>query len=91
MIRKKDFIIPYPKNCRKRHYHVRIKSRIVEFKIQLEVFIKNNWYPIVRYDTAHGFAHRDIIRFDGKIEKTLLFLNNYNDALNFADADIKIN
>lgn len=91
MIRKKDFVIPYPENCRKRHYHIRIKNRIVEFKIQLEVFIKNKWYPIVRYDTAHGFAHRDIIHFNGQVDKTPLVLNNYKDALNFADADIKIN
>ena len=91
MIKRKSFVIPYPQNCRKRHYHSRIKNRVVEFRIQLEVFIKNKWYPMVRYDTAHGFAHRDIIHFNGEIEKTPLFLNNYNDALNFAEADIKIN
>lgn len=91
MLRKKDFVIPYPENCRKRHYHIRIGSKIVEFKVQLEVLIKNKWHPVVRYDTAHGFAHRDIIHFGGQIDKTPLFLNSYKDALNFADADIKIN
>jgi len=91
VIRKKEFVILYPENCRKRHYHIRIKNKIAEFKVQLEVFVKNKWRPIVRYDTAHGFAHRDIIHFDGTVDKTPLFVNNYNDALNFADADIKIN
>ncbi|OIO72863.1 MAG: hypothetical protein AUJ85_09155 [Elusimicrobia bacterium CG1_02_37_114] len=91
MVKKKEFIVPYPENCRKRYSHTRIKNRIVDFKVQLEVFLKNRWYPIVRYDTAHGFAHRDIIHFDGRIEKIPLFLNNYNETLNFADTDIKMN
>ncbi|WP_455423484.1 DUF7718 family protein [Candidatus Hakubella thermalkaliphila] len=25
------------------------------------------WRPVVRYDTAHGFAHKDVIRANGEV------------------------
>lgn len=36
------------------------RDRVTEFVVQLECFIEGKWIPIVRYDTAHGFAHRDL-------------------------------
>ena len=49
------------------------------------------WYPVVRYDTAHGYAHRDIMTIQGDINKTPLFNQDYNDALTFAENDLKSN
>ena len=46
---------------------------------------------MVRYDTAHGFAHRDLMDIKGNIEKTPLFNQDYNDALTFAEKDLKLN
>jgi hypothetical protein len=57
----------------------------------LEICVKSKWYPVVRYDTTHGFAHRDFIHPDGHSEKTPIFVQNYNDALTFAEADLKTN
>jgi hypothetical protein len=51
----------------------------------------DQWHPIVRYDTAHGFAHRDLINRRGDVTKTPLFINDYNDALAFAESDLKAN
>ncbi len=51
----------------------------------------NRWYPVVRYDTAHGFTHRDMMDLKGSIEKTPLFNQDYNDALTFAESDLKLN
>jgi len=45
------------------------KGQILKFVVQLEIKIGNFWKPIVRYDTAHGYSHKDIIRADGSIEK----------------------
>ena len=58
---------------------------------QSNTMIEGKWYPVVRYDTVHGFAHRDLIDIKGKITKTPLFIQDYNDALTFAESDLKAN
>jgi hypothetical protein len=45
----------------------------------------------VRYDTSHGFAHRDMMSFKGSVIKTPLFNQDYNGALTFAESDLKLN
>mgnify|MGYP001596431586 CR=1 FL=1 len=78
-------------NVRRRHEHVRIGNKIISFVVQIEFNVDGKWHPVVRYDTAHGFAHRDLLRPHGKLEKTPLFLHTYNEALDFAEADLKNN
>lgn len=46
---------------RYRHRHVWKHGKIVEFRIQYEAFIAGRWYPVVRYDSAHGEPHRDTL------------------------------
>ena len=46
---------------------------------------------MVRYDTEHGFAHRDLLDKEGHKQKTPIFTRNYNEALTFAEHDIKVN
>ncbi len=79
-------------DCRRRHSHQRIGKWIIEFSIQLEIWHEQQWRPIRRYDTAHGFAHKDLISFSGKVKKTALDdIQNFNEALTFAENDIKSN
>ena len=59
--------------------------------VQLETNAKDKWCPVVRYDTKHGFAHKDIIHFDGSAEKFNLGMSNYNIAMIFAEQDLKSN
>ena len=46
---------------------------------QNETKIDDKWYPAVRYDTNHGFAHRDLMSLEGSFEKTPLFNQNNNE------------
>ena len=46
---------------------------------------------VVRYDTAHGFAHRDLLNLKEDAKKTPLFNQDFNDALTFAENDLKTN
>jgi len=46
---------------------------------------------VVRYDTAHGFSHRDQYDNRGTAIKTPLLAFNFNQALTFAEADLKAN
>lgn len=53
--------------------------------------LRGQWLPVVRYDTEHGFAHRDLLDKKGNKQKTPLFTKDYNEALTFAEYDIKSN
>lgn len=91
MLKKIEFTNWYSDGCRVRHTHICSYGKILEFILQLEINIEGKWYPIVRYDTSHGFAHRDYCHPDGSTEKTPLFVSNYNEALTFAQEDINLN
>lgn len=69
----------------------KLKAEILRFVVQYEALISEKWYPIVRYDTAHRFAHKDIMKPDGKITKQPLFFENYNLAFTYATLDLKAN
>lgn len=91
MIREISFVYPLtPELCdRLRVSALKEKKNITGFVFQYEAFIKGKWYPIVRYDTSHGFAHKDIIHYNGKKEKQPLYFPNYNLAFTFAIQDLK--
>jgi hypothetical protein len=66
------------------------KGKVVRFVVQFETLIRNEWRPIVRYDTSHGFAHKDIIHYNGEQDKQPLHFENFNMAFTFAMQDLKI-
>ena len=86
-----EYAVPLGSDSRYRHYHSSERGRVVEFCVQYEIYIHGKWCPVVRYDTAHGFAHRDFMDLKGVVSKTPLFTNDYNEALTFAESDIKSN
>jgi len=69
----------------------RVKSpwrRVLRFMAQLECRFNGEWEPVVRYDTAHGFAHRDMLHPSGKTDKIETAVRDYNEALTFAIHDL---
>jgi hypothetical protein len=66
------------------------KGKVLKFVVQYEADIENKWRAIVRYDTSHGFAHKDIIHYNGKKEKQPLYFPDQNMAFTFAIQDLKI-
>lgn len=52
--------------------------------VQYEAFIEDEWRPVVRFDTAHGFFHMDNAKPDGEDEKHVLSFTDLGDALTFA-------
>ena len=85
-----EYVIPLGENARKRHCHETNKGKVTGFSVQLEVFVNNLWQAVIRYDSAHGFAHIDQYYLDGKKIKKELHLK-LNEALILADEDIKEN
>lgn len=64
-------------------------GEIVHFVVQYEAFIAGMWRAIIRYDTSHGFAHRDVIHPKGTTDKQPLFIADFNRAFTFAIEDLK--
>ena len=89
-MRISEYVIPLGENARKRHYHETDKGKVVAFAVQLEVFVNNQWQVVIRYDSAHGFAHVDRYYLDGRKTKKNLNLK-LSEALIVADEDIKEN
>ena len=85
-----EYVIPLGENARKRHYHETDKGKVAAFTVQLEVFVNDQWREVIRYDSAHGFAHVDRYYFDGRKVKKELNLK-LDEALTLADEDIKEN
>jgi hypothetical protein len=67
------------------------KGEIMEFVVQYETLMSRAWKPVVRYDTAHGFAHKDIIKASGEVVKQPIFFESFNMAFTYATLDLKMN
>ena len=67
-----------------------IGRSVSKFSVQYLARIEGEWQPVVRYDTAHGFAHMDISHPDGTQETRELKAGGYREALGQAIADLKV-
>ncbi len=67
----------------------RAGREIVSFVVQYEAYLGETWHPIVRFDTAHGFAHRDRMHPDGRVDKEPLLWDTYPVALTMATEELK--
>lgn len=65
------------------------KGGVKYFVVQYEAFINEEWVAIVRYDLTHGFFHRDVMNPKGEKEKQSINITNLEDALNYAQQDLK--
>lgn len=74
-----------------RYYHYSQRGRIIRFLVQYEAFIDEKWHPIIRYDTAHGRPHKDILHPDGSQEKVEFYGYNREEVLSMGVEDIKEN
>ena len=62
---------------------------VISFVVQYEALIADQWHAIVRYDTSHGFSHKDTMHPDGREDKQPLPLPTYNITFTFAIQDLK--
>ena len=88
---KKSYIFMLSDIDRKWHEHISEKDRVTRFVVQYETLFEGKWVPVVRYDTGHGYAHKDLLNPDGSKEKIVLGIADLNEALTLADIDINEN
>lgn len=55
----KRFIYPVASDTFIRREQVIERGKVIRFVVQLEVELAGEAKPVIRYDTAHGFAHID--------------------------------
>lgn len=67
------------------------RGHVLKFMAQLECLLNNYWTPVIRYDTAHGFAHCDRLHPYEQALKTTMGTQDYNEALTFAINDLSEN
>ena len=88
---EKEYLIRLGEHARKRHYHKTDRGHVVAFMVQLEVELEDGvWKPVIRYDCAHNFAHRDRYNQKGGHDKEEIPLS-YTESLDLADKDINDN
>lgn len=65
-------------------------GQVLRFIVQLECRFAGDdqFKPVTRYDTAHGFAHCDVLHPYDKTAKTTMTAQDYNEALTFAIDDL---
>jgi hypothetical protein len=67
------------------------RGNLLKVLCQYESLIDDHWTPIVRYDSAHGFFHKDILYSDGTKEKRDVNYVDLNSAFNYAREDLENN
>ena len=65
------------------------RGRLHSIVVQYEALISDIWTAIVRYDTAHGYSHRDVMHPDGSQDKYPLTFPDLNTFLQYAEQDLK--
>lgn len=90
---EKSFVVPLKDSDSDRYrlYCVTERGRVALFRVQYEAFIDGKWRPIVRYDTAHGFPHRDLLHPNRTEEKTEYPGRSNAEVLTLGQEDIKRN
>lgn len=68
-------------------------GQVTAFAIQYETTVADRRMPVVRYDGAHDFAHRDLLnRAGGLVEKLPLAGDpSFREALQIGERDIRAN
>ena len=67
------------------------RGKVTMLVVQYEALIGNKWEPIVRYDTAHGYLHKDLYMGGQKerIKKERVPIADFNRGLTEAVEDLK--
>ena len=43
------------------------RGQLLAYTVQLETYVDERWWPVARYDSAHGQHHRDLLDWDGRV------------------------
>ena len=90
-VERRWFVDVVPDEVRIRCFYQRRRKRIIQYTVQLETAHGGRWCPVLRYDNAHGFCHRDTIHADGTQHKTPVYYGDANETFTLAIEDLRAN
>jgi hypothetical protein len=64
------------------------QGKVTNFVVQLECRFGDKFVPVVRYDTAHNFAHCDRLHPYEPPQKIRMSARNFNELLTYAIQDL---
>jgi hypothetical protein len=89
---KKYYKIELPGNA---EIHVNFETAnglIIDFVVKLVLRAGTTYYELIRFDSAHGCPHKDILDVNGKSKRKVWFeLLNNKQGLDLAVRDLKDN
>ena len=65
------------------------RGQITDVVVQYEAWINDEWVAIVRYDTSHGYPHRDVLHPNGAKDKYPLSFPDLEAFSQYAEQDLK--
>jgi hypothetical protein len=86
---ERNYLRYFTETDRLRVFFTTAHGEVQGFVVQFEIFVEEEWMPVVRYDTAHGFFHVDLLKPHGPVEKIVMNFTDYGKALTFAIAQIQ--
>jgi len=65
-------------------------GQIISFVVQLECQFtgESEWIAVIRYDTVHGYTHRDTMHPFKEAKKARMSVKDYNEAFTSAINDV---
>ncbi len=87
--RKKRFAIVLSDVDEVRIEFEREANTVTRFSVQYLAKIGGKWHPVLRFDTAHGQPHMDIVYPDGTKETRFYPFHDYNTAFTYAITYVK--
>jgi hypothetical protein len=86
-----EYVRDLDADVRYRVSFVEDRGQVHRFVVQLETVSENQWRPVIRFDTAHGFAHCDRYGPDGSVSRhEPLPVSGLNQALTWATRKIRV-
>jgi hypothetical protein len=69
------------------------RGDVLDFVVQLETRVGDDYVPTVRYDCSHGFAHRDTLNGRGEVVEKAPMPEHmtYKQCLAYAENDLRSN
>jgi hypothetical protein len=67
-----------------------VRGRVVTYTVQYETTLGDQRVPVVRFDNAHGFPHRDLLDRTGRIIEKRPIPGNPSPALALAQGELEI-
>jgi hypothetical protein len=93
VVRQKEFFMMLDHVNRLRFRMTRDDGEIVDFVVQYETLVEDDFRPVVRYDASHGRGHRDTLGPGGETvaKEWLPHSMSHKEALHYAADDLRMN